>query len=98
MKPAKAHFGAGIFFALVAAILWLSGYREQSKSVESEQAQGECRYEGAECPNVQRYLRDYQVEYHFDTVWIYDADRLVGSYIDSSYTSKMDSIILKDNL
>lgn len=55
-----------------------------------------CPYEGAECPNVQTYLRDYQIEVYYDTVWIYDADRLVGRYV-SNWQNQMDSIILKDN-
>lgn len=60
---------------------------------------GQCTYEGAECPNVQHYLRDYQLEYHNDTLWIYDADRLVGMHIDTSvyHGNFIDSTILLDN-
>ena len=48
--------------------------------------------------NAQSYLRDYQIELHMDTVWLYDGDRLVGQFINSNPDSKLDSIILKDNL
>lgn len=58
----------------------------------------ECRFEGAECPNVQHYLRDYQIEVHYDTVWIYDADRLVGKYINTKWDGQIDSILINDNL
>lgn len=62
---------------------------------------GKCPYEGAECPNVQQYKRDYQFEYHYDTLWIYDADRLVSRLVDTtgevSYGHKIDSVILADN-
>lgn len=57
-----------------------------------------CQYEGAECPNAQNYLRDYQIELHLDTVWLYDADRLVATFINTSWDSKLDSVIMKDNL
>ena len=62
----------------------------------------ECRFEGAECPNVQHYLRDYQLEYHYDTLWIYDADRLVGTNIDTSVSGLnhgkfIEETILNDN-
>lgn len=63
--------------------------------------QNRCPYEGAECPNVQNYLRDYQLEYHYDTLWIYDADRLVARLVDTTcevtYGAKIDSTILADN-
>jgi hypothetical protein len=41
-------------------------------------------------------LRDYQIELHMDTVWIYSGDRLVDSFL-TDYKSKYDSIFLKDN-
>ena len=56
-----------------------------------------CPYEGAECPNVQTYLQDYQIRLHMDTVWVYDYDRLVGTFINDKWDSKLDSIILNDN-
>lgn len=64
------------------------------------QAKGEnrCPYEGAECPNVHKYLQDYQIQLHMDTVWIYDYDRLVGKFVNEEWDSKLDSIIMKDNL
>lgn len=57
-----------------------------------------CPYEGAECPNVHKYLQDYQIQLHMDTVWIYDYDRLVGKFVNEEWDSKLDSIIMKDNL
>jgi hypothetical protein len=60
-------------------------------------AEGNCPYEGAECPNAQFYMKDYQIRLHMDTVWVYEADRLVGSYINTKWDSQLDSILLKDN-
>lgn len=57
-----------------------------------------CPYEGLECPNAQHYLRDYQIDLHIDTVWLYDGDRLVGRFINSTPNSKLDSLISEDNL
>ena len=42
-------------------------------------------------------LRDYQIQVHMDTVWIYDRTRLVDKYV-SNWRSQIDSVILKDNL
>jgi hypothetical protein len=55
-----------------------------------------CPYEGGECPNVQKYLQDYQVQVYYDTVWVYDYDRLVGKYV-TDWTGKLDSVLLADN-
>lgn len=41
-------------------------------------------------------IHDYQLDVHYDTVWLYEGDRLVDSWI-TDYTSKIDSVILKDN-
>lgn len=64
--------------------------------------EAKCTYEGRECPNVQDYadkhLRDYQIEVHYDTVWIYDENRLVGTFVNTKWDSKLDSIIINDNL
>jgi hypothetical protein len=46
--------------------------------------------------NVKKLMRDYQIELHIDTVWIYDGDRLVGRYVSNRNTS-LDSLIMKDN-
>lgn len=54
-----------------------------------------CPYEGAECPNAQKYLRDYQLDFLTDTIYIYDGDRLVGMLQHDS-ENPLDSIILKD--
>lgn len=45
-------------------------------------------------------MKDYQVSLYMDTVWIYDGDRLVDSFIhtDSSWNNQYDSIFMKDNL
>lgn len=56
----------------------------------------ECPYEGLECPNCQPYLRDYQIQLHMDTVWIYDGNRLVGRYT-SDWSNQMDTILINDN-
>lgn len=44
-----------------------------------------------------RAMRDYQIELHMDTVWIYDGNRLVYMYL-SNWTNQMDTAIMKDNL
>ena len=41
-------------------------------------------------------LHDYQLDVHMDTIWLYEGDRLVDRWI-TDYTSKIDSVILKDN-
>jgi|SRR5687767_1363080 len=62
-----------------------------------------CPYEGTECPNAQSVMRDYQIELHMDTLWVYDGDRLVGTHINKSINSYVhgefvDSLIMADNL
>lgn len=52
--------------------------------------------DGSITESVYESLRDYQIDLHMDTVWIYDGDRLVGRYI-SNWKNQMDSIILADN-
>lgn len=84
---------------MAAALLVIAN----SQQVMASPIEGNCTYEGAECPNAQHYLRDYQLEYHNDTLWIYDADRLVGTHIDTSldginHGAYIDTTILKDNL
>lgn len=41
--------------------------------------------------------RDYQIEYYMDTVWVYDGERLVSSFIQKYWNSQLDSAIIKDN-
>lgn len=42
--------------------------------------------------------RDYQMELHNDTTWLYDGDRLVGITIDSAYSGKgLYDLIMTDN-
>ena len=65
--------------------------------IGSPKHENRCPYEGAECPNVQTYLQDYQIRLHMDTIWIYDYDRLAGTFINDKWDSKLDSIILNDN-
>jgi hypothetical protein len=43
-------------------------------------------------------IRDYQIDLHMDTVWLYDGERLVGRFTNTRYDSQLDSLILKDNL
>lgn len=44
-------------------------------------------------------LKDYQLEYHLDTLKVWDSERLVGMHIDSLYLhgAFIDSLILDDN-
>jgi hypothetical protein len=53
---------------------------------------------GNECA---KHLKDYQLNYYMDTVWIYDGQRLLGSHIDSikgiEHGKYIDSLILADN-
>lgn len=93
MKQNKSLVLGCIFaFIIGAAIIGYCIGKAGKPKVENR-----CPYEGAECPNAQHYLRDYQIEIYFDTVWIYDADRLVDKYT-TTFTGQMDSVLLKDNL
>lgn len=40
--------------------------------------------------------RDYQIDIHNDTIWLYDGKRLVGKVLNK-WNSPLDSLILKDN-
>lgn len=42
--------------------------------------------------------RDYQIELYMDTMWIYDGERLVDSIIDPTFSTKLDTILINDNL
>jgi hypothetical protein len=60
------------------------------------------RQSTAECPNAQHYLRDYQLEYHYDTLTVYDNERFVGSHIATDsigieHGDFIDSLVLRDN-
>lgn len=77
---------------LIAVLANLPGCYAEPKD------ENKCPYEGGECPNVHKYLQDYQIQLHMDTVWIYDYDRLVGKFVNEQWDSKLDSIIMKDNL
>lgn len=48
------------------------------------------------CDAFEYYMRDYQIELHMDTVWIYQQDRLVDSFI-TNYNCYYDSVFIKDN-
>lgn len=41
-------------------------------------------------------MYDYQINLHFDTIWLYDSGRLVGVIYDNDY-KKLEQLILKDN-
>ncbi len=60
----------------------------------------ECRYEGRECPNYDNCkghsMRDYQLDLHNDTVWVYDGQRLVERYV-TNWKGQIDSVLLNDN-
>lgn len=88
--------------AITLGILTILPTDTQAGSMSSKEwAKGNhCPYEGAECPNTQTYLRDYQIELYMDTIWIYDADRLVGTIVDPmhQFGPALDSIMLADNL
>lgn len=55
-----------------------------------------CPYEGAECPNAQHYMREYQLELDMDTVTVFDGDRIVGRYVNTRWDSQLDSILIED--
>ena len=99
MTKSKDYTLTAILLVMGLAVLFNLPACYQSNKPSSN----ECRFEGAECPNAQHYLRDYQLEYHNDTLWIYDADRLVGTHIDTSldginHGSFIDTTVLNDNL
>lgn len=56
---------------------------------------GNCVCDGLGCPPI--LPRDYQLDLHMDTVWVYDGDRLVDRYI-TTWGTHLDSVLLKDNL
>lgn len=60
----------------------------------------ECRYEGRECPDYAtckgHSMRDYQIDLHNDTVWVYDGQRLVERYV-TTWKGQIDSALLNDN-
>ena len=95
-----ALLGAAMVIAFIITIVAIVNPKDDNINYSPKP---ECPFEGAECPNVQKYLRDYQLEYHNDTLWIYDADRLVGIHIDYSsdginHGEFIDVTVLKDNL
>lgn len=45
----------------------------------------------------QAVLQDYQIQLDMDTVTIYDRGRVVGKFT-TDFTSKYDSVFIKDNL
>ena len=52
--------------------------------------------------NLKYYLRSYQIQLHMDTLWLYDADKLVGVHIDRDtgmirHGTYIDSLIWADN-
>ncbi len=70
--------------------------------MECKEMPNVCRYEGQECPNYNTCTghgvaaRDYQIDLHFDTVRVYDGNRLVDTYI-SNWKNQIDTILLNDN-
>lgn len=69
-----------------------------SKNLKSNESSDVCTKDRL-CGNAleaNKRLRDYQISLHMDTVWLYDGDRLVGSYI-SNWKNQMDSFIVEDN-
>ncbi len=58
------------------------------------QSENRCPYEPLECPNVQQFKRDYQLELLSDSTQIWDGDRLVSTI---HYSASIDSVLLLDN-
>jgi hypothetical protein len=58
-----------------------------------------CPYEGAECPNAKKYMREYQVEINNDSITIYDGDRVVGvaPWDSCGPNCAINNIFLNDN-
>lgn len=88
------------FYAMKHILIAAALYMFLTSAPRDTTPDGECHFEGAECPNAQYYLRDYQLEYHNDTLRIYDADRLVGTHVDTTthFGNFIDSTIVIDNL
>lgn len=42
-------------------------------------------------------MRDYQIELDKNIVYLYDGDRLLGSYTGKDTTGYLDSLLVKDN-
>lgn len=55
-----------------------------------------CPYEGLECPNAQKYARDYQISLTQDSIYIWDGDRQI-SVLPLEWNNQLGAILLKDN-
>lgn len=85
-----------ILLISVITSLLVTGFTELETYITSNY--NACPYEGAECPNAQHYMKDYQLDIHSDTtaVLLYDADRLVGK-MPYSGNPLLDSLLSEDN-
>ena len=83
-----------IILCCVCMIFVMGCYDTQSQAHEIKESV--CPYDGVGCPNVKELMRDYQIQLHMDTVWVYDGDRLVGSYL-STWENQIDTILINDN-
>lgn len=94
MQQKRNYTTTALLLVLIIAILAnLPGcYERKEKSAPVP----ECRFEGAECPNVEKFRRDYQIEVINDTITVYDVDRIVSRYI-TRWDSPLDSVIIEDN-
>lgn len=78
-----------IYLILVGLFMWGTGYFTAYQYLKTP------TLKMAATPKLK--LRDYQIDLHMDTVWIYDHDRLVGRFTNTTWNSQYDSIIMKDN-
>lgn len=63
------------------------------KDIQHVYCDTECSCWGRGCLVVKR---DYEIELHGDTVWVFDGMRPVDRYI-TNWRNQIDSILLKDN-
>lgn len=81
---------------LLSTVMFLAGRKYEH--IQKDVTCNKCT-KGQLCGNALEAinrLRDYQIELHNDTVWLYDGDRQVGTYI-SNWLNQMDTILLEDN-
>lgn len=92
MKQTKNY--ALFAFILPIIIVILFGMGLSCESSKPPATGSNCPYEGLECPNAERYARDYQLELLSDSTQIWDGDRLVSTI---HYSASIDSVLLLDN-
>lgn len=88
-RDALFSFAGAIAALLFAAVLFAAMYA-------ANWPRPQCPFEGNECPNAQKAMRNYQFELYNDSTVIYDGDRRVGMLPFDS-TQGLDKLMTEDN-